>query len=82
MVLSSLSRAVQGAWDIYREELGVAPPDVVLALRDAFHRSDVDGFWTIWSKNAKGVSLVHIVGPGPTAAGSAAFFGKRPATCS
>ena len=50
---SSLSRAVQDAWDIHREELGVVPPDAVLALRDAFGRSDVDGFWTIWSKTAE-----------------------------
>ena len=29
---SSLPRAVLDAWDIYRQELGVVPPDVVLAL--------------------------------------------------
>ena len=38
---SSVSRAVQDAWDIYREELGVVPPDVVLAIRDAVAGSSV-----------------------------------------
>ena len=45
---SSVSRAVQDVLDIYGEELGVVPPDVVLALRDAFSGSGVDDFWTIW----------------------------------
>ena len=36
---SSVSRAVQDAWDVYRDELGVVPPGVVLALRDAVSRS-------------------------------------------
>lgn len=38
---SSASRAVQDAWDIYREELEVVPPDVVLAIRDAVAGSSV-----------------------------------------
>ena len=50
---SSVSRAVQDAWDVYREELGVVPPDVVLALRDAVSRSNVHDVWTIWSLNAE-----------------------------
>ena len=32
---SSVSRAVQDAWDVYRDELGVVPLEVVIALRDA-----------------------------------------------
>ena len=36
-----------------RDELGVVPPAVVLALRDAVSRSSVDDFWSIWSKNAE-----------------------------
>ena len=33
--------------DVYREELGVVPEDVVLALRDAVSRSSVDDCWSI-----------------------------------
>ena len=50
---SSVSRAVQDAWGVYRDELGVVPPGVVIALRDAVSRSSVDDFWSIWSKNAE-----------------------------
>ena len=32
---TSVARSVQDAWDVYRDELGLVPPDVVLALRDA-----------------------------------------------
>ena len=35
---------VQDVWDVYSEELGVVPEDVVLALRDAVSRSSVDDF--------------------------------------
>ena len=38
---------------IYGDELGVVPPNVVLALGDSVSRSCVDDFWTIWSKNAE-----------------------------
>ena len=41
---SSSTRMVQDVWDVYREELGVVPEDVVLALRDAVSRLSVDGF--------------------------------------
>ena len=41
---SSVCRVVQDAWDVYWDELGVVPPDVVLALRDAVSRSSVDDF--------------------------------------
>ena len=37
----SASRTAQDAWDIYREELGLLPPDLVLPLRDEYDRSDV-----------------------------------------
>ena len=43
---SSATRAVQYVWDVYRDELGEVPGDVVLALRDAVSRSTVDDFWT------------------------------------
>ena len=46
---SSSSRLVQNVWDFYRDELGVVPNDVVLALRDAVSRSSVDDFRSIWS---------------------------------
>ena len=36
-----------------RDELGVVPPDVVLALWDAVFRSCVDDFRTIWSKSGR-----------------------------
>ena len=39
---SSPSRVVQGVWDVYRDELGVVPDEVVLALRDAASRPSVD----------------------------------------
>ena len=35
---SSSSRLVQDVWDVYRDELGVVPDDVVLALGDAASR--------------------------------------------
>ena len=35
----SQSGAVQDIWDIHREELGVVPPDLILAFRAAFDRS-------------------------------------------
>ena len=41
---SSSSRLVQDVWDVYRDELGVVPTDVFLALRDAV--STVDDFWS------------------------------------
>ena len=36
---SSSSKAVQDIWDIFREDLGVVPPDLISALRDAFDRN-------------------------------------------
>ena len=55
---SSVARSVQDAWDIYGDELGLVPPDVVLALGDAASGSCVDDFldhleqecggWTFW----------------------------------
>ena len=68
---SSLSRAVQDVWDISWEELGVVPPDVGLARRDAFGRSDLDDFWSVWSKNAEaGLFSAYRRAGSPTAAGS------------
>ena len=74
---SSASRAVQDAWDVYRDELGVVPPEVVDALRDAVSRSSVDDFWSMWSKNAEaGFFRAHCRAGGPTAAGSPALVGR------
>ena len=41
---TTATRAVQDVWDVYRDELGQVPGDVVLALRDAVSRSAVDDF--------------------------------------
>ena len=51
---SSSSRVVQDVWDVHRDELGVVPDDVVLALRDAASRSSVDDVWSFWSRSAEG----------------------------
>ena len=52
-------------------------PDAVLALRDAFGRSDVDGFWTIWSKNAEaGLFTAYCRAGGAIAAGRSEFAGR------
>ena len=58
---SSVSRAVQDAWGFYREELGVVPPDVVLALRYAVSRSCVDVFFLSGARVLRPVFLVRIV---------------------
>ena len=39
--------------DVYRDELGVVPDEVVLALRCAVAGSSVDDFWSIWSCSAE-----------------------------
>ena len=44
---SSSTRVVQDVWDVKRDELGVVPDEVVLALRDAASGSSVDDFWSI-----------------------------------
>ena len=59
---SSVTRVVQDAWDVYRDEVAAVQPDVVLALRDAVSRSCVDDFWTIWTKSAEAGLLVRTVG--------------------
>ena len=55
---SSVSRAVEDAWDVYGDELAVVSPDVVLALK-----TSVDDFWSIWSKSGRPVFLGRTVGP-------------------
>ena len=68
---------VQDVWDIYREELGVVPEDVFLALRDAVSRSSVDDFWSFWSGSAEAeLFRAKTLAGGPTAAGSSAFLGR------
>ena len=63
---SSSSRIVQDVWDVYREELGVVPDDVVLALRDAASKSAVDDFWSIWSGSAEaGLFRAYALAWGP-----------------
>ena len=60
-----------------RDELGVVPPEVVLALRDAVSWSSVDDFWSVWSKSAEAVLFrAYCRAGGPTAAGSLAFLGR------
>ena len=74
---SSATRVVQDVWDVYRDELGVVPQEVVLALRDAVSRSSVDDFWTIWSRNAElGLFRAFSKAGGPTGAGSSAFLSR------
>ena len=50
---SSAVRVIQDVWDVYRDELGVVPEEVLLALRDAVSRSSVDDFWFTWSRHAE-----------------------------
>ena len=71
---SSAARVVQGVWDVYRDELGVVPAEVVLALRDAVSRSPVDNIWSTWSHNV--LFQAHCKAGGPTEAGTAAFLGR------
>ena len=74
---SSSTRVVQDVWDVYRNELGVVPEEVVLALRDAASRSSVDDFWSIWSRNDDlGLFRDYSKAGGPTEAGSSAFLGR------
>ena len=74
---SSSTRIVQDVRDVYRDELGVVPNDVVLALRDAVTRSAVDDFWSIWSENAEaGLFRACALAGGPTTAGSSIMFAK------
>ena len=74
---SSSSRLVQDVWDVYRDELGVVPDDVVLALRHAVSRSAVDDFGSIWSSNAEaGLFRAYALAGGPTNAGRSAFLGR------
>ena len=80
---SSSSRLVQDVWDVYRDELGVVPNDVVLALRDAVSRSAVDDFWSFWSSNAEaGLFRAYALAGGPTDAGQLCLSWKRSATYS
>ena len=74
---SSATRVVQDVWDVYREELGVVPAEVVLALRDAASRSSVDYFWSAWSRHAvAGLFRAYSKAGGPTEADSSAFLGR------
>ena len=57
---SSSTRVVQDVWDIYREELGVVPEDVILALRDAVSRSSVDDFCPYGVEVLRKVNFVPI----------------------
>ena len=63
--------------DVYREELGVVPEEVVMALGDAASGSSVDDFWTVWSRNAElGLFWAYSKAGGPVVAGSPAFLGR------
>ena len=75
--VTSVSRALQDAWDVLWDELGVVLTEVVDALRDAVSRSSVDDFWSIWSTDAEvGLSRACCLAGGPTATGSPAFLGR------
>ena len=53
---SSSTRVVQDVWDIFWEELGVVPEDVILALGEgggAVSRSSVGDLWSKWSCSAE-----------------------------
>ena len=39
--------------DVYAEESGTVPPDLVLALRSAFDWNCVDEFWSVWSAGSE-----------------------------
>ena len=53
------------------------PPYVVLALRDALDRSDVDDFWLVLSRSAEaGLFSAYRWTGGPTAAGTHSFLGR------
>ena len=74
---SSSTRVVQDVWDVSRDELGVVPEEVVLALRDAASRSSVDDFWSIWSRSAElGLFRAYSKAGGSTDACCSAFVGR------
>ena len=74
---SSSTRIVQDVWDVYRDELGVVPDEVVLVLRGAASRSSVDDFWFIWSRSFElGLFWAYSKAGGSTEAGSSAFLGR------
>ena len=74
---SSSAARVQDVWDVYSDELGVVPSEVVLTLRDAASRSSVDDFWSTWSRHAEaGLFRAYSRAGAPTEAVSAAFLGR------
>ena len=77
LALLFVNLSVQDVWDVCRDELGVVPQEVVLALTNAVSGSSVDDFWTIWSKSAEaGLFRAYSRAGGPTEAGSSAFLGR------
>ena len=80
---SSSTRVVQDVWDVFRDELGVVPEGVVLALRGA-----VSLGFLLMILGLSGVKMLRRVylrlmlllevplWLGPTVAGSAAFLGR------
>ena len=59
-----------------RDDLGVVPPDLVLALRNECDMADADGFWEAWSKGAEdGLFRAYCPAGGPTSAGMHNLFG-------
>ena len=68
---------VQDVWDVYREELGVVPDDVVLALGDVASRSSVDDYLVYLESGAEdGLFRAYSGAGGPTEAGSSTFLGR------
>ena len=55
----------------------MVPPVIVDALRDAYERSCVDEFWSIWSEGAEaGIFRAYCRAGGPTSAGTHAYLGR------
>ena len=76
---TSASKVVQDNWDIYREELEVVLPDLILALRSAFDKKCVDEFWNVWSAGAEaGLLQSWQRAGGPVSSGLSASLGEVP----
>ena len=74
---SSLSRAVQDAWEVYGEELLGVPHDLFLRLREAYDCASVDDFWDVWSAGAEeGLFRAYCRAGGPVAGGAQRYLGR------
>ena len=72
---SSLSEAVQDAWEFYGGELLGVP--LFLRLREAYRCASVDDFWDVWSAGAEeGLFRVYCRAGGPVAGGAQRYLGR------